>query len=79
MMVMLLRAIIIVRGIVRQIVIVVMVARILGVVHCRENPAGVIANRWRLEAYKDPKQQHPIANGSQHAQGWIQQGLATSN
>lgn len=67
MMVMFLRAILIVRGVVRQISIVVMVARILGVVHCRENPARVIANRWRLEAEKDPKQQHPIENSSQHA------------
>ena len=69
MMVMFLRAILIVRGIVWQVVIVVMVARILGVVHCRENLTRVFAKGWRLEAEKDSKQQHPIENCSQHGRG----------
>ena len=67
MMVMFLGAILIVRGAGWQVVIVVMVARILGIVHCRENLARVISKDRRLEAEKDSKQQHPIENGSQHA------------
>ena len=79
MMVMFLRAMLIVRGIGWQISIVVMVAGILGIVHCRENRAGIAPKGWRLEAKKDPKQQHPIKNRSQHAPGWIQEDLATSS
>lgn len=78
MMVMFLRAILIVRGVVRQISIVVMMARILGIVHRRENLARIVSKGWSLEADKDSKQQHPIENGSQHARdgynrGWRRQ------
>jgi hypothetical protein len=49
MMVMFLGTILIVRGIEWQVAIVVMVARILRVVHCRENRARVFAKDWRLK------------------------------
>jgi hypothetical protein len=56
MMVIFLRAILIVRGVGWQVAIVVMAARILGVVHGRENRARVVSKDRRWEAEKDSNQ-----------------------
>ena len=67
MMVVLLRAIVIVRGIWRQVFIVMMMPRILGRMHGRKDFARVVSKDGCVEAKKDSKHQHPFENDSHFA------------